>query len=180
LLSRVGRAASRVEVQVSEEVQRQFRDVAGVRTGEVRADYARASDAATRGAVRASLWPLLAGVLLPVLLGIGLRYAFGGEGNEGWLAGAGLLVGVVLAAAVVAAGTLGTFARAAAARAYAETAPGSVAEGVSPPPDADLVTAARTAERWAAHGVQCSAPIVAGAARLSIAVALVLVPLMAG
>ncbi len=94
----VGRAAS----GITEEVLRQFRDDPGIMTGEVRPDYAGAVDITTRSALRGMVAPGLLAVGLPVAVGVIFRYSFGGDGNEGWLAAAGVLIvgaisGVLLA-----------------------------------------------------------------------------------
>ncbi|MFN0147716.1 MAG: V-type H(+)-translocating pyrophosphatase [Dehalococcoidia bacterium] len=94
----VGKAAS----GIIEEVRRQFRENPGIMTGEVRPDYGRAVDITTRAALREMIAPGILAVGLPVAVGVIFRYAFGGDGNEGWLAVAGMLMvgtigGVLLA-----------------------------------------------------------------------------------
>ena len=84
----VGRAAG----SVVEEVRRQFRENPGIMTGEVRPDYYRAVDITTRAALREMIVPGILAVGLPVAVGLIFRYAYGGDGNEGWASVAGLLM----------------------------------------------------------------------------------------
>ncbi len=97
-LRAVGKAAG----GIIEEVRRQFRENPGIMTGEVRPDYARAVDITTRSALREMIAPGILAVGMPVAVGVIFRYAFGGNGNQGWLAVAGMLMvgtigGVLLA-----------------------------------------------------------------------------------
>src|SRR6185312_757915 len=67
-----------------------------------RPDYSRAVDITTRAALREMVAPGVLAVGLPVVVGVIFRYAFGGNGNEGWLSVAGVLMvgtigGVLLA-----------------------------------------------------------------------------------
>ncbi len=87
-LRAVGKAAG----GIIEEVRRQFRENPGIMTGEVRPDYTRAVDITTRSALREMVAPGLLAVGLPILVGVVFRYGFGGDGNEGWLAVAGMLM----------------------------------------------------------------------------------------
>jgi len=94
----VGKAAG----SIIEEVRRQFRENPGIMTGEVRPDYTRAVDITTRAALHEMILPGILAVGLPILTGVIFRYAFGGDGNEGWLSVAGMLMvgtigGVLLA-----------------------------------------------------------------------------------
>ena len=94
----VGKAAG----SIIEEVRRQFRENPGIMTKEVRPDYTRAVDITTRAALREMVLPGVLAVGLPILTGVVFRYAFGGDGNEGWLSVAGMLMvgtigGVLLA-----------------------------------------------------------------------------------
>ncbi|HMO95058.1 MAG TPA: sodium/proton-translocating pyrophosphatase [Tepidiformaceae bacterium] len=178
LFSRAAGAVARGTWKLSEEVLRQYRGLEGIRTGEVRADYARASDETTKAALRACWWPLLLAVALPAVMGIGLRYAFGGNGNEGWLAGAGLVAGLGLAAVVALAIAEGTGIAAREWRALAE-APRQPGEGGSTPePGQAALEAAHAVERWAALDAVVATPALVTASRLATAVALVLIPLM--
>jgi K(+)-stimulated pyrophosphate-energized sodium pump len=97
-LRAVGKAAG----GIIEEVRRQFRENPGIMTGEVRPDYRQAVDITTRAALREMIVPGVLAVGLPIAVGVIFRYAFGGDGNEGWLAVAGMLMvgtigGVMLA-----------------------------------------------------------------------------------
>ncbi|MGE5594962.1 MAG: V-type H(+)-translocating pyrophosphatase [Hyphomicrobiales bacterium] len=86
------RAVGRAAGGIIEEVRRQFRENPGIMTGEVRPDYARAVDITTRSALREMIAPGLLAVGMPVVVGLIFRYAFGGDGNEGWASVAGLLM----------------------------------------------------------------------------------------
>ena len=61
----VGRAAS----AMVEEVRRQFREIAGLMEGTAQADYARAVDISTRGAMREMVLPGLLAVIVPLVVG---------------------------------------------------------------------------------------------------------------
>jgi K(+)-stimulated pyrophosphate-energized sodium pump len=96
------RAVGKAAGGIIEEVRRQFRENPGIMTREVRPDYTRAVDITTRAALREMVVPGILAVGLPVAVGVIFRYAFGGDGNEGWLAVAGMLMvgtigGVLLA-----------------------------------------------------------------------------------
>ncbi|MEP6872158.1 MAG: sodium/proton-translocating pyrophosphatase, partial [Anaerolineaceae bacterium] len=96
------RAVGKAAGGIIEEVRRQFRENPGIMTGEVRPDYTRAVDITTRAALREMVVPGILAVGLPIAVGVVFRYAFGGDGNEGWLAVAGMLMvgtigGVLLA-----------------------------------------------------------------------------------
>jgi len=86
------RAVGRAAGGIIEEVRRQFRENPGIMTGEVRPDYARAVDITTRAALREMIAPGVLAVGMPVVVGLIFRYAFGGDGNEGWSSVAGLLM----------------------------------------------------------------------------------------
>ncbi len=86
------RAVGRTAGGIIEEVRRQFRENPGIMTGEVRPDYARAVDITTRSALREMIAPGLLAIGMPVAVGLIFRYAFGGDGNEGWSSVAGLLM----------------------------------------------------------------------------------------
>ncbi len=62
----VGRAANAMVT----EVRRQFREIDGLMEGEAEADYARAVDISTRGAMREMVLPGLLAVIVPVVVGI--------------------------------------------------------------------------------------------------------------
>ena len=87
-LRAVGKAAG----GIIEEVRRQFRENPGIMTGEVRPDYRQAVDITTKAALREMIVPGILAVGLPIVVGIIFRYAFGGDGNEGWLSVAGMLM----------------------------------------------------------------------------------------
>ena len=96
------RAVGKAAGGIIEEVRRQFRENPGIMTGEVRPDYTRAVDITTRAALREMVVPGVLAVGMPIAVGVIFRYAFGGDGNEGWLAVAGMLMvgtigGVLLA-----------------------------------------------------------------------------------
>ncbi len=96
------RAVGKAAGGIIEEVRRQFRENPGIMTGEVRPDYARAVDITTRSALREMVLPGILAVGMPIAVGVIFRYAFGGDGNEGWLSVAGMLMvgtigGVLLA-----------------------------------------------------------------------------------
>ncbi|MEX0782323.1 MAG: V-type H(+)-translocating pyrophosphatase [Dehalococcoidia bacterium] len=86
------RAVGKAAGGIIEEVRRQFRENPGIMTGEVRPDYARAVDITTRSALREMIAPGLLAIGMPVAVGLIFRYAFGGDGNEGWSSVAGLLM----------------------------------------------------------------------------------------
>jgi K(+)-stimulated pyrophosphate-energized sodium pump len=86
------RAVGRAAGGIIEEVRRQFRENPGIMTGEVRPDYHRAVDITTRSALREMILPGLLAVGMPVAVGLLFRYAYGGDGNEGWASVAGLLM----------------------------------------------------------------------------------------
>jgi K(+)-stimulated pyrophosphate-energized sodium pump len=96
------RAVGKTAGAIIEEVRRQFRESPGIMTREVRPDYTRAVDITTRAALKEMIVPGVLAVGLPIAVGVIFRYAFGGDGNEGWLAVAGMLMvgtigGVLLA-----------------------------------------------------------------------------------
>jgi K(+)-stimulated pyrophosphate-energized sodium pump len=86
------RAVGKAAGGIIEEVRRQFRENPGIMTGEVRPDYSRAVDITTRSALREMVAPGILAVGLPIAVGIIFRYAFGGDGNEGWESVAGMLM----------------------------------------------------------------------------------------
>ncbi|MEZ4481774.1 MAG: V-type H(+)-translocating pyrophosphatase [Dehalococcoidia bacterium] len=86
------RAVGKAAGGIIEEVRRQFRENPGIMTGEVRPDYGRAVDITTRAALHEMIAPGLLAIGLPVAVGLVFRYAFGGDGNEGWASVAGMLM----------------------------------------------------------------------------------------
>ncbi len=88
----VGRAANAMVT----EVRRQFREIDGLMEGEAEADYARAVDISTRGAMREMVLPGLLAVIVPVVVGIVL----GPEALGGLLIGSiatGFLLAIMMA-----------------------------------------------------------------------------------
>ena len=88
----VGRAAG----AMVQEVRRQFREIAGLMEGEAEADYARAVDISTRGAMREMVLPGLIAIIAPVAVGAVL----GAEALGGLLIGAiatGFLLAIMMA-----------------------------------------------------------------------------------
>ena len=88
----VGRAAN----AMVQEVRRQFREIEGLLEGKAKADYARAVDISTRGAMREMVLPGLIAVVAPIAIGIIL----GPEALGGLLVGSiatGFLLAVMMA-----------------------------------------------------------------------------------
>ena len=88
----VGRAAG----AMVQEVRRQFREITGLMEGEAEADYARAVDISTRGAMREMILPGLIAIIAPVAVGAIL----GPEALGGLLIGSiatGFLLAIMMA-----------------------------------------------------------------------------------
>ena len=88
----VGRAAQ----AMVEEVRRQFREIPGLLEGKADADYTRAVDISTRGAMREMVLPGVLAIVAPVLVGVVL----GAAGLGGMLIGAiatGFLLAIMMA-----------------------------------------------------------------------------------
>jgi K(+)-stimulated pyrophosphate-energized sodium pump len=73
-MAAVGRAAS----DMINEVGRQFREIAGLREGTARADYARCVDISTRAAIREMILPGTMAVVVPVVVGFIDKLMLGG------------------------------------------------------------------------------------------------------
>ncbi|MEO0181605.1 MAG: sodium-translocating pyrophosphatase [candidate division WOR-3 bacterium] len=88
------RAVGRTAQRVVEEVRRQWKEIPGLLEGKpgAKADYARAVDITTRGAIREMLLPGIIAFLSPIVIGS----LFGLEALGGFLAGS-LITGVPLA-----------------------------------------------------------------------------------
>ena len=88
----VGRAAQ----AMVEEVRRQFREIPGLREGEADADYTRAVDISTRGAMKEMVLPGILAIVAPVIVGVVL----GAAALGGMLIGAiatGFLLAIMMA-----------------------------------------------------------------------------------
>lgn len=88
------RAVAEVAENVIEEVRRQFRDIPGLLAGDpnVKADYGKAVDITTQGALRAMVLPGVLAVGTPIIVGILL----GAEATAGFLMSA-TMAGILLA-----------------------------------------------------------------------------------
>ena len=73
-INAVGRAAG----QMIEEVGRQFREIAGLREGTAKADYAKCVDISTKAAIREMVLPGVLAISAPVVVGLIDKYMLGG------------------------------------------------------------------------------------------------------
>ena len=91
-MNSVGRAAQSIVV----EVRRQFKEIKGLMTGEVEADYASCVDICTRASLKEMILPTILAIVTPIVTGIVLGY----NGVIGMLAGAtatGFLMAIFMA-----------------------------------------------------------------------------------
>jgi K(+)-stimulated pyrophosphate-energized sodium pump len=87
-MSAVGKASSKVV----EEVRRQFREIEGLMTGEVKPEYGKCVDIVTKAALKEMILPALLPVIVPILVG----FILGPEALGGVLIGS-IIVGIFIA-----------------------------------------------------------------------------------
>ena len=97
-MTAVGRAAG----SVVEEVRRQFREMPGIMTYEVKPDYARAVDILTKAAIREMIVPSLLPVLSPIVLFMAIAALPGGGKVNAFAALGAMLIGVIVTGLFVA------------------------------------------------------------------------------
>ncbi len=95
-ISAVGKAAG----DMIEEVRRQFRERPGILAGTEKPDYATCVDISTKGALKAMILPGILPVVVPVALGLILRYAYP-DNNDLAVMGVGAFLMVATIAGVL-------------------------------------------------------------------------------
>jgi len=92
------KAVGRTATAIIEEVRRQFREHPGIMSGTEKPDYARCVDITARAGLREMVLPGVLAVCLPIVVGLGMRFAFdkGAEAVAGFLM-VGTIGGIILA-----------------------------------------------------------------------------------
>jgi len=90
------RAVGKAAGEMIAEVRRQFRENPNILHGDDKPDYARCVDIATKGALKAMILPGILPVVVPVTLGLLMRFAYAPDHNVPYQAvGAMLMVGTI-------------------------------------------------------------------------------------